>query len=146
MSREKRSRLMSRVRGRGNKSTELALAKIFRSLGVNGWRRHKRVAGCYPDFIFPRRGAAVFVDGCFWHGCPRHYTRPASRMDYWDAKIVANRKRDKQAVKRLSEAGWTVWRLWECQVREKRLPVNLQAMVSATAACRSGPAAGGRRA
>jgi DNA mismatch endonuclease Vsr len=67
----KRSEVMSRIRGKGNKDTELALAKLFRASHISGWRRNQRLIG-KPDFVFPKQRVAVFVDGCFWHGCPKH--------------------------------------------------------------------------
>jgi DNA mismatch endonuclease, patch repair protein len=69
----KRSEVMSRIRGKGNKDTEVALAKLFRANGITGWRRHYAIAG-KPDFAFPKCKLAVFVDGCFWHGCRKHAT------------------------------------------------------------------------
>jgi len=67
----KRSEVMARIRGRGNKDTEIALAKLLRANGISGWRRNQALIG-KPDFIFRRERVAVFVDGCFWHGCPIH--------------------------------------------------------------------------
>lgn len=125
MSPEKRSRLMTAVRGRGNKSTEEALAQLFTTLGISGWRRHLRIAGCEPDFVFLPRVVAVFADGCFWHGCPNHYTKPATRAGFWRAKVEANRERDRRAARRLRARGWSVWRIWECQIRAQRLPAGL---------------------
>lgn len=74
-SKKKRSEVMSRIRSRGNKETEEALVAVFRNMKLKGWRRHRPVYG-KPDFIFPKHRVAVFVDGCFWHGCPRHGTQP----------------------------------------------------------------------
>ena len=74
-SKSKRSEVMSRIRSRGNQATELALAKLFRRHKITGWRRNQKVFG-KPDFIFPKHKLAVFVDGCFWHGCPKHGTQP----------------------------------------------------------------------
>ena len=83
---EKRSQVMTKVRSRGNLSTEEALAKAFRRLGVTGWRRHLSVKigdrAVRPDFVFPRAGLIVFVHGCFWHGCLRHGTTPSTRRSY----------------------------------------------------------------
>src|SRR5580704_17341440 len=82
----KRSEVMSRVRSRGNQQTELALAKILRRHRITGWRRHLPVFG-KPDFIFPRQRLALFVDGCFWHACPKHATQPASHRSFWRKKF-----------------------------------------------------------
>ena len=108
----KRSEVMSRVRSRGNRSTELRMISIFRSHGISGWRRNRPVFG-RPDFVFLVERVAVFVDGCFWHGCPRHYTAPASHAAFWRRKLVANRTRDRLVTRTLTRAGWKVLRIWE---------------------------------
>jgi DNA mismatch endonuclease (patch repair protein) len=66
-----------------------------------------------PDVVFRRARVAVFIDGCFWHGCPVHGTRPRSNTAYWDTKIARNRARDERADTALTAAGWRVVRLWE---------------------------------
>jgi DNA mismatch endonuclease (patch repair protein) len=66
-----------------------------------------------PDVVFPVRRVAVFVDGCFWHGCPVHGTRPATNELYWTQKIEANRNRDVATTAALESDGWTVRRFWE---------------------------------
>ena len=108
----KRSEVMARVRSRGNAATELRLIAIFRSHGITGWRRNRPVFG-KPDFVFPVERVAVFVDGCFWHGCPRHYNAPASHAAFWRRKLVANRTRDRLVTRTLTRAGWKVLRIWE---------------------------------
>ena len=108
----KRSEVMSRIRGRGNKDTELALAKLFRRHKITGWRRNQKVFG-KPDFVFPKLRLAVFVDGCFWHGCPKHATKPKSNRAFWQKKLAANRRRDALVTRRLWRAGWRVLRIWE---------------------------------
>jgi DNA mismatch endonuclease Vsr len=70
-SRSKRSQIMSRVKSTGNRTTELRLIEVFRKYGFRGWRRKSRIFG-RPDFVFPEHRIAVFVDGCFWHNCPKH--------------------------------------------------------------------------
>jgi DNA mismatch endonuclease (patch repair protein) len=65
------------------------------------------------DLVFPRARVAVFVDGCFWHGCPQHATTAKSNAAFWAAKITANQARDADTTWRLREAGWTVMRIWE---------------------------------
>lgn len=115
--REKRSEVMARIRSAGNKATELRLVSILRAGGLKGWRRHVPVFG-KPDFVFPKSKLAVFVDGCFWHGCPRCYHAPASNARYWRSKIERNRKRDSKVKAGLRKRGWTVLRLWECQLED----------------------------
>jgi DNA mismatch endonuclease, patch repair protein len=103
---------MAAIRSKGNKDTELKLASILRAAGITGWRRHQHVAG-RPDFIFRRERVAVFVDGCFWHGCPDHGRKPDSNRAYWLPKLRRNQQRDAAVKRALSNAGWAVVRLWE---------------------------------
>src|SRR5216117_2386649 len=84
------SEVMSRIRGRGNKETEIALLRLLRRHRIRGWRRNQPVLG-RPDFIFRRERVAVFVDGCFWHGCPRHANMPANNRLFWRRKLTANK-------------------------------------------------------
>lgn len=114
-SKQKRSEVMSLIRSRGNKATELRLINIFREFGITGWRRNQPLLG-KPDFIFRKELVAVFVDGCFWHGCPKCYKRPLSNQEFWDAKIAANRKRDLFVSRELRHAGWKVVRVWQHQL------------------------------
>jgi DNA mismatch endonuclease (patch repair protein) len=82
-----------------------------------------------PDFVFRAHRLAVFVDGCFWHGCPEHFTRPKSRQKFWDAKIARNQARDAEVTQALRKNGWRVLRLWEHELavkREKRLLARLR--------------------
>jgi DNA mismatch endonuclease (patch repair protein) len=103
---------MAAIRSRGNKATELKLASILRAAHITGWRRHQPVPG-HPDFIFRRVRRAVFVDGCFWHSCPKHGRKPGSNRAYWLPKLRRNRERDTAVKHSLCSAGWTVIRLWE---------------------------------
>ncbi len=114
----KRSDVMRLVRSRGNKSTENRLIAIFRENKITGWRRNQKLLG-KPDFVFLQQRTCIFVDGCFWHGCPRCYRRPASRQDYWDAKVLGNTARDRQVSKELKKSGWRVLRIWEHQLSNK---------------------------
>jgi DNA mismatch endonuclease, patch repair protein len=115
-SKEQRSRVMAAVRSHGNKETELKLIAIFRAHRVGGWRRNSALPG-HPDFVFPRERIAVFVDGCFWHGCPRHATTPESNRSYWMAKIARNVLRDRRTRRILKAAGWRVVRIWAHSLR-----------------------------
>jgi DNA mismatch endonuclease (patch repair protein) len=71
------------------------------------------------DIVFTRRRVAVFIDGCFWHGCPDHYLAPKSNVEYWSAKIARNVSRDVETTLALSEVHWTVLRFWEHEGAEK---------------------------
>ncbi len=108
---KKRSQVMAAIRSRGNKATELKLASILRAAGITGWRRHQAVPG-HPDFIFRRERLAVFVDGCFWHGCRWHCRMPRDNRPYWQKKISRNAARDRQTARLLRAAGWRVLRVW----------------------------------
>ena len=114
-SKQKRSEVMSLIRSRGNKATELRLIEIFREHGITGWRRNQPLLG-KPDFTFRRERVVVFVDGCFWHGCPKCYKRPKSNRKFWDEKIAANRKRDRLVNSELRGLGWKVGRVWQHQL------------------------------
>jgi len=108
---KKRSQVMAAIRSRGNRDTELKLAAILRAAGITGWRRHQAIPG-HPDFVFPRARLAVFVDGCFWHGCRWHCRMPRSNRKYWQAKIARNAVRDRKTNRQLRGRGWKVIRVW----------------------------------
>ena len=154
-SKAKRSEVMSRIRSRGNRDTELALVHLLRAHKISGWRRHVRVAveqsslrsapprsrwlsvesrkrkrtktpqpstfnpqlAVRPDFVFLKSRTAIFVDGCFWHGCPKHATKPANNKEFWRRKLSSNKKRDRVVNRTLRRAGWHVIRIWECELR-----------------------------
>ncbi|MFN3408473.1 MAG: very short patch repair endonuclease [Limisphaerales bacterium] len=152
----KRSAVMARIRSRGNRDTELALARLLRAHGITGWRRQvvirnaecgernsvragsRRLLRVKVDFVFRRERVAVFVDGCFWHGCPQHspparWLRKSSMPPrdgsshgasagrtgkaFWRAKLAANRARDRAVNRALRRAGWRVVRIWEHTLR-----------------------------
>ena len=96
----KRSAVMSLIQGSGNKATELRLIEIFKAHSITGWRRRSPLVG-KPDFVFPKLKLAVFVDGCFWHGCPIHATQPKSNTEFWQTKIARNQARDRLVTRTL---------------------------------------------
>jgi len=114
---QERSRIMAKVKARGNKSTELKLIKIFKEYSIMGWRRSYPLIG-KPDFVFPKPRLAIFVDGCFWHGCQEHCRLPESNRDYWVAKINKNKKRDRLISKELRSKNWNVIRVWEHELKK----------------------------
>ena len=115
----KRSAVMALIRSRGNRATELRMIALFRERGITGWRRGVRLFG-KPDFVFRGARVAVFVDGCFWHGCPRHGTQPANNRAFWAAKFFRNKERDRAVTRTLRAAGWRVIRVWECGLARQR--------------------------
>jgi DNA mismatch endonuclease, patch repair protein len=133
--RAKRSQVMSRIRGSGNKDTELALIKLFRSEAITGWRRRTPVFG-KPDFVFPTLRVAMFVDGCFWHGCPRHATEPKNNAPFWRKKFAANKARDLLVTRTLRRSGWRVLRIWEHELSRSNadsLAAKVQRFLAAAA-------------
>lgn len=111
----------SHLRGRRSRDTrpEVELRHAVHRLGLR-YRLQRRVAPrCTADFVLPRHRVAVFVDGCFWHGCPTHgpKTFRGPNAGLWTAKIETNRARDQRNTVAATSAGWTVVRIWECEVR-----------------------------
>jgi DNA mismatch endonuclease, patch repair protein len=123
---------MSRIRSRGNKDTEVALAKLLRRYKITGWRRHLEIVTSprpspqrgegvrvRPDFVFGQVRLALFVDGCFWHGCPKHETKPKNNRAFWRKKLSSNKKRDQLVTRTLRRAKWRVLRIWEHELAHK---------------------------
>lgn len=101
--------------GHFDTTVEMRLRRALWRSGLR-YRVHVRVVGVRPDIVFRRRKVAVFVDGCFWHGCPRHYSPPVGNSEFWRLKLEKNRARDRRNVLDLEAAGWKVLRFWECEV------------------------------
>jgi len=122
---ETRSAVMRKVRSKGNKSTELKLIEMFRENGITGWRRNYPVKG-HPDFVFPKKKVAIFVDGCFWHGHDCRNTRPQENAKYWATKRERNIKHDQEVTAIFESRNWTVVRIWECELKTKNLPLLVE--------------------
>ncbi|MCS7001964.1 MAG: very short patch repair endonuclease [Dehalococcoidia bacterium] len=114
---EVRSRTMRAVRS-ANTSIEWRLRRALWRAGVRGYRVAPPAIDGAPDLVFPTARLAVFVDGCFWHGCPQHCRRPSSRQEYWHRKIDRTIARDRATTARLEANGWTVLRIWEHTVKD----------------------------
>jgi DNA mismatch endonuclease (patch repair protein) len=109
------------LRGRVNRNTrpEVALRAALHRLGLR-FRLHRVIAGKYTvDIVLPKWRVAVFVDGCFWHGCPRHSPDEfkGPNAERWQRKIAENRERDARSTAAARSEGWHVIRVWECDVR-----------------------------
>lgn len=127
-----RAEIMRRVKCK-NSGAELALRSALHTKGLR-FRLHRRVEGVSVDILFRGPRVAVLVDGCFWHGCPKHATHPKSNREYWLPKLAENKCRDKQQSARLRKAGWRVIRAWEHDCRPP-LPRIVARIVDA---CRRG--------
>ncbi|MBR4761557.1 MAG: DNA mismatch endonuclease Vsr [Clostridia bacterium] len=126
---EKRSAIMSKVRSKGNKTTELRLIKYFKENGIHGWRRDYKVKG-HPDFVFLKQKIAIFVDGCFWHGHDCRNTRPSDNAEFWQKKRERNMLHDKEITELFEARGWTVIRIWECELKKAILPETMNRIIN----------------
>jgi DNA mismatch endonuclease, patch repair protein len=115
-SKEKRSQIMSKIKGRGNERTELAMARLLRHNKITGWRRHQPLTG-KPDFTFYEYKTVLFVDGCFWHRCPKHSNMPKTNRAYWNKKLRGNEIHDRTVTRQLKKEGWAILRVWEHELR-----------------------------
>lgn len=112
---------MAKVRGKGNRSTELVVEEGFRLSRIRGWVKHPQNIAGRPDFYFPRAKLALFVDGCFWHACPKCDRRtPTTRSDFWRRKLAQNRHRDEKVRRELRRQGLHAIRIWEHELRDRK--------------------------
>lgn len=116
---KERSANMRAIRSNGNRSTEWRLRSLLIRNGYRGWKIHSKEFLGKPDFAFPRSRVVVFIDGCFWHGCPTCGHIPKTNKRYWTAKIGRNQKRDKTYSRELRKEGFKVIRIWECALKAK---------------------------
>lgn len=114
---EQRRRCMLSNKGRDT-APEVKLRKKCWSLGLRYNLQVKLIGK--PDFVFPRAKVAVFVDGCFWHGCPVHYKAPTTRREFWQKKLFVNRTRDEFVTAELQSLGWIVIRIWEHDLKTEQ--------------------------
>lgn len=112
-----KSEMMRRAKPNGNASTERAFVRALRAVGARGWVTQADVPGT-PDIAFPGARVAVFLDGCFWHKCPKHYRSPKVRRSFWRAKAARNALRDTRVLETLIREGWKVFRVWEHELTD----------------------------
>ena len=115
------TRRRMRQQRRRDTSLEIGVRQALHNLGYR-YRvdyRLEKTLRCRGDIVFTRRRVVVFVDGCFWHGCPVHATWPANNAAWWREKLTANMDRDRRNTKALEELGWTVLRFWEHESRDE---------------------------
>lgn len=116
MTKKQRSECMSRIGGK-NTNLEHVFRKHIRAFGVKGYRSYAKIPG-RPDLYFPNHKLAIFVDGCFWHGCPRCASFPATNKKFWKEKIEGNKKRDKAVNMKLRKLGIRVIRFWGHDIKK----------------------------
>ncbi len=132
---EQRSRNMAAIRAHDTQP-ELRVRRFLHAGGLRFRLYRRDLPGC-PDVVFPSRRTVVFVQGCFWHGCPhcRHGARAVkSNKSYWLPKLARNRARDKKNRARLGAFGWSVITVWECQTRELKVLKRLAEAIRSRAA------------
>ncbi len=115
---EAHSRRMGAIKGKGNRSTEARFRAMLVRAGVRGWTTRTKHLKGKPDFYFPGCKVAVFLDGCFWHGCARCGHVPGKNRPFWEAKIERNRARDRDTNRHLQEVGIRAVRFWEHELAE----------------------------
>lgn len=117
-SKAERSRIMALIKGR-NTNPELLLRKALHKLGYRySLKYHFKELNCRPDLVLVSKRVCIFIDGCFWHACPRCYRAPKSHRKYWVLKMKRNRERDKQQDSYLTKNGWKIIRIWEHELYE----------------------------
>lgn len=112
------SRIMKGVRGKGNRTTEVRFRASLVRAGIRGWQLHVKEILGNPDFFFSREQLAVFIDGCFWHGCERCGHIPKKNRPFWQEKIRRNLERDRRNTDQLRSQGVSVLRFWEHEVAD----------------------------
>lgn len=132
-----RSRAMSAIRSRGGKSTERLFRMTLVRSGVSGWRLHPRDLPASPDVYFPQHRLAVFLDGCFWHGCPKCWHPIRTRRKFWALKINLNKRRDRRDTRRLKGARICVVRIWEHELKRGSWLRLLRAMLASQSSAKN---------
>jgi DNA mismatch endonuclease (patch repair protein) len=115
----KRAKNMSSIHGKNNLSTEICLKMAFVRSGLKGWKLHSKELPGTPDFYFQQAKLAIFVDGCFWHGCPKCGHIPKTRPEFWEAKINRTKQRDREKRTKLRGLGISSLSIWEHDLKEK---------------------------
>ncbi len=116
LTKEQRSYNMSQVRGRNTKP-EIQFRKLLYSRGLKGYRISVRLPG-KPDILYPKYRLAIFIDGCFWHKCPKCFSFPATNKKFWMKKINGNARRDRRVNSKLKDMGYVVIRFWEHELEQ----------------------------
>jgi len=122
LSREKRSKVMASIRGK-NTRPEVTIRKILWKKGMR-YRLHNKSVFGTPDISLKKRKIAIFVDGCFWHGCNRCYKEPKTNVEFWRNKIIQNKKRRIKVRRHLKKEGWRILEFWEHEINSDPVLVS----------------------
>ncbi len=118
VSKQKRSEIMSLVRSKETK-IEITFRKALWQKGLRYRKNSTKYFG-KPDILLKRYKTVIFLDSCFWHGCKKHCRMPATRKEYWEAKIERNKQRDKEVINHYKKLGWKIFRIWEHQIAKEQ--------------------------
>jgi len=126
---EDRRKTMRSVKGKGT-SLERCLFAMLAGMGLSGWKKNVSDITGKPDVVFPQERVLIFVDGCFWHGCP-HCNRklPVTNREYWECKVKRNVERDKRNTQALVDGGWRVIRIWEHEMQDTTIRSRIRSSV-----------------
>jgi len=126
---EDRRKTMRAVKGKGT-SLERRLFAMLAGMGLSGWKKNVSDITGKPDVAFPQERVLIFVDGCFWHGCP-HCNRklPVTNREYWERKVKRNVERDKRNTQALVDSGWRVIRVWEHEMQDTTIRSRIRSSV-----------------
>ncbi len=117
LTRRQRSYCMSRIRSK-NTRPEIILRKAISKTGIRGYRLNCGLSG-KPDIVFPKRKIVIFIDGCFWHKCPKCFKSPKTNKKFWLEKIEGNKRRDIKVNRHYKKMGWRIIRIWEHDLKKK---------------------------
>ncbi len=120
-SKEKRSQVMAQIKSTGTQPETRLGALLAVWLPNEVILQSPKIVFGRPDFVLPSYQIAIFLDGCFFHGCPKHYREPKQNKDYWIAKIARNKKHDMLVTQTLKSEGWRVVRIWEHELRTPKM-------------------------
>ncbi len=120
---QKRSAVMRGVKRAGTK-LEARFGEILKTSGFGEFELQAADLSGTPDFVYRPQSLAIFVDSCFWHGCPDHARVPKSNVDYWTTKMEKNRERDRRQTQDLEAQGWRAERFWEHEMKDERVVIG----------------------
>ena len=128
LTKEQRHRCMSAIRGKNTKP-EIVVRKFLFGRGFRYRLNYSRLPG-HPDIVLRKYRTVIFVNGCFWHRCPKcNPSQPKRNVEFWEAKFRRNVERDRAAVAALTQMGWTPITIWECELKKDRIDATMEKVI-----------------